>query len=379
MEALTQELPTRSVPRDPLAVRVAALTSELKATRLARLRDLEERERLAERHAALLAALPGGVVVLDADGVVRDCNPAAGALLGEPLLGEAWSAVLGRVTTAAHAYGGELALRSGRRVSIARRELEGATLLLVSDVTEAHLVRALHERQDRLASLGRMAAQLAHQVRTPLAAAMLYASHLTADLAPQDRADAARKLQGRLHHLEGMVGELLAFARGDQAALVPVEVASVLEDAALDLAGRLASGGRLTIRTRTPGLAVRAHRGALTGAVVNLVVNALDLIGPAAEVLVEAEAVDGPEGPRALLHVADNGPGVRADLRRRVFEPFFTTRASGTGLGLAVVQSVARALGGEARLAEVACPAPHTGAHFVIDLPALPVGKQEAA
>ena len=371
MEAHSLAMAEVPAPPDAMTGRVAALAAELRVTRLARLRDAEERERLALRHSTLLDALPGGVVVLDAEGLVRDCNPAALEMLGEPLLDQPWAAVLARATAEASPYGGEIALRSGRRITIAHRRVAAGELLLVSDTTEAHLVRGLRERHDRLASLGRMAAQLAHQVRTPLAAAILHTDHLARELTPGDRTIVLRKLQGRLRHVEDMVAELLAYARGDHAELAPVALDAVLEDTALDLAGRLAAGGRLTIRSRQQGLMVRAHRGALAGALANLVVNALDLLGREADVLVEVEAVTTPAGHRALVHVADNGPGVAPEAADRLFEPFFTTRHGGTGLGLAIVQSVARALGGSVRLEPKPHSALHDGAHFIVELPVL--------
>ncbi len=371
MEAHSLPMAEVTAPPDAMTGRVAALAAELRMTRLARLRDAEERERLALRHSTLLDALPGGVVVLDAAGLVRDCNPAALEMFGEPLLDQLWTAVLSRATAEASPYGGEIALRSGRRITIAHRRVAAGELLLVSDTTEAHLVRGLRERHDRLAELGRMAAQLAHQVRTPLAAALLHTDHLAHELTAGDRTIVLRKLQGRLRHVEDMVAELLAYARGDHAELAPVPLAAVLEDTALDLAGRLAGGGRLTIRSRQQGLMVRAHRGALAGALANLVVNALDLLGAEAEVLVEVEAVATPSGSKALVHVADNGPGVQPEAVERLFEPFFTTRQGGTGLGLAIVQSVARALGGSVRLADSPHSAAYDGAHFIVELPVL--------
>jgi signal transduction histidine kinase len=117
----------------------------------------------------------------------------------------------------------------------------------------------------------------------------------------------------------------------------------------------------------------------LAGALANLVVNALDLLGREADVLVEVEAVASPAGLLALVHVADNGPGVSVEAADRVFEPFFTTRQGGTGLGLAIVQSVARALGGSVRLATTPHSATHDGAHFIVELPVIePSGENHA-
>jgi signal transduction histidine kinase len=155
---------------------------------------------------------------------------------------------------------------------------------------------------------------------------------------------------------------MLAYARGGATGLAPLTLDAVLEDVAQTLAGRLKAGGRLTLRTRAPGLTVRGNRDALAGAVANLVVNALDAAGAAAEVVVEASR---PAPGVARISVSDNGPGVPQALQERIFEPFFTTRPAGTGLGLAVVRSVALAHGGTARLEPVG-----PGATFVIDIPA---------
>lgn len=343
---------------------VLRLTEELASVRRARLEEHRARERIASRLQRLLALLPGGVLVLDGDDVVRECNTAAREMLGDPLEGQAWAAVCARAMQRASVFGGEVPLAGGRHVSLAQRSLgdEPGRIVLVTDVTEAHLVRELLERNGRLAAMGEMAARLAHQLRTPLATALLYASRLAAPAVDEaQRGELAARTVDRLKHLEQQVADMLAYARGGGAGMAPLSLDALLEDVAQTLAGRLKSGGRLTLRTRAPGLAVRGNRDALAGAVANLVVNALDAAGAAAQVVVEASR---PAPGRACISVTDNGPGVPDALAERIFEPFFTTRAAGTGLGLAVVRSVARAHGGEARVEPV--PA---GARFVIELP----------
>lgn len=348
-----------------LEAQVVHLSDELRATRRSRQEEASARQRLAGRFEGLLNALPGGVLLLDAAAVVRDCNPAAIELLGGPLVGLEWSAVCQRSMQRASVWGGEVPLASGRHVSVAQRPLgtEPGRVVLVTDVTEAHLVRDVLERNQRLSALGEVAARLAHQIRTPLAAAMLYGSQLTQpQLAPERRQELGARVLGRLRHLEQLVADMLAFARGPGAGSADLSVSALLEDVAQSLASRLKQGGQLTIRTRAPDLAVRGNRDALVGAIVNLVVNALDIAGVRAEVTVVASE---PEPGLARIVVYDNGPGVPEPLRERIFEPFFTTRAGGTGLGLAVVKSVAIAHGGSVRLEPESL-----GATFIIDLPA---------
>lgn len=330
-------------------------------------------EKLDRRFERLLQALAGGVLLLGADDIVQGCNPAAVELLGEPLLEQTWEAIRRRAFTNGSLYGGEFALASGRHVTLSRRPLgEDSHVVLITDVTESHLVRELAARSQRLATMGEMAARLAHQLRTPLAAALLYASQLGASIPMEARGrELARKTTERLHELERLIADMLEFAAGGRGRSTETEVGELLEGVVQALECRLRLGGRLTVRTRTPKLVIRGRRDALIGAVVNLVVNALDIIGADAEVVVEAaESRPG----FACIRVADNGPGVAAEIRSRIFDPFFTRRPGGTGLGLAIVASVVHAHGGRVWLEDGG-----PGAVFVVELPAPGNGQPAVA
>ncbi len=242
------------------------------------------------------------------------------------------------------------------------RDLETQVARLNAELAEARLERL---RQERLATLGEMAARLAHDVRTPLAAALLYASRLGLDgVSDEDRREIAARVVARLKHLEGLVADMLAFARGGGGILARCDVSALLESAAQSLASRLDGRARLTIRTLAPGLAVFGNAEALVGAIVNLANNALDAAAAvgAPTVEIEASAAAG----RALVRVRDNGPGVPTAQRARIFEPFYTTRPGGTGLGLAVVKAVALAHGGSVRIEDST-----DGGCFVLELLAL--------
>jgi two-component system sensor histidine kinase FlrB len=338
-------------------------------TQVAQLRaDLGEahagRDHLAARLSALLKGLPGGVLVLDGRGEIQETNPAALDLLGEPLLGQTFGAVCARAVQNPRSPGEHTELRSGRFVNVSKRELDnGGEVVLLTDVTESHLMQVFLTRQQRLLSLGELAAGLAHQIRTPLAAALLYASQMT--LAGRNSADMARcaeKTAGSLKQLDKLVNDMLAFAHGG-AAREAVSVSALLEQVAQWLRPALREGVRLTIRTQAPDLMVRANAPSLVSAVLNLATNALQAAAAAPlnlELLARRTATG-----RAQIVVIDNGPGVPVQIRERIFEPFFTTRARGNGIGLSIVKSVVEAQGGSVCLAESAC-----GATFVIELPA---------
>jgi two-component system sensor histidine kinase FlrB len=345
---------------DSLRTQVAQLRVELGEAHAGK-------EHLAARLSALINGLPGGVLVLDSAGDIQECNPVARELLGEPLLAQPFAAALARAAAGAGVVGGEhTELRSGRFINISRRELpSGGEVVLLTDVTEAHLMQVFLTRQQRLLTLGELAAGLAHQIRTPLAAALLYASQMALPgRTPQDLARCAERTVGSLKQLDKLVNDMLAFTHGG-AAREAVSVSALLEQVAQWLRPALRQGIRLTIRTQAPDLMVRANAPSLVSAVLNLATNALQAATADLDLqLLARRAADG----RAQIVVSDNGPGVPPHIRGRIFEPFFTTRARGNGIGLAIVKSVVEAHKGGVSLAESADGAP-TGATFIIDLP----------
>jgi two-component system, sensor histidine kinase FlrB len=341
---------------DSLRGEVAQLRAELSEAHAGK-------EHLAARLSALIKGLPGGVLVLDDRGEILEFNPAAVELLGEPLLGELFSAVRARATANPARIGEHTELRSGRFVNVSRRELDnGGEVILLTDVTESHLMQVLLARQQRLLTLGELAAGLAHQIRTPLAAALLYASQMTlAERSPADLSRCAEKTVGSLKQLDKLVNDMLAFAHGG-AAREPVSVSALLEQVAQWLRPALRAGIRLTIRTQAPDLVVLANAPSLVSAVLNLATNALQAAtAPLNLELLARRTADG----RAQIAVSDDGPGVPTSIKDRIFEPFFTTRARGNGIGLSIVKSVVEAHGGSVCLADAA-----RGATFVIELPA---------
>ncbi|MBI3345262.1 MAG: PAS domain-containing sensor histidine kinase [Gammaproteobacteria bacterium] len=337
--------------------RVAQLTDELAAARSERLLQLAEKERLANRLTHLLTVLPAGVVVLNGAGRIQEYNPLAVSLLGEPLLGLNWAAVAARVFAPELGEGQELLLRDGRRVSLSTSSLgtEPGQILLLRDVTEVHALQEGLSRHQRLSAMGEMAAALAHQIRTPLSAALLYTSQLVThrdvlmSAAPQhDNADYrqyAGKVLSRLRHLERLVNDMLVFAKGGHFGAEEIEVAALLQDLQQATDAPLSVAGcRLEVLDEAPEAKLYGNREALLSALQNLVSNAMQACGKGGRLQLLTHIVSDPHGSEAVnVLLSDNGPGIPDAVLERIFEPFFTTRAQGTGLGLAVVQAIVRA------------------------------------
>jgi two-component system sensor histidine kinase FlrB len=327
--------------------RISLLNEELAAARDERLRELAEKERLANRLSRLLDALPGGVVVLDGEGRVQIANPAAITLLGEPLVDELWRSIIERAFQPQPEDGCAISLRDGRLASIEISSLgeEPGQILLFNDITEERLMQDRLARHKRLTAMGEMAASLAHQIRTPLASAMLYVSHLTQPaLESANRQRIAEKILAGLRHLEKLVNDMLMFACGGSVGAEDIPVAALLQDVRQLTETHIHAGQcHLQVLDETPGAVLHGNRDALIGALHNLLMNAIQACGRGGELRLHSRVAD---NGMIDLAVTDNGPGISADVQEKIFEPFFTTRQRGAGLGLAVVQAVARAQGG---------------------------------
>jgi two-component system sensor histidine kinase FlrB len=322
-----------------LETRVAQLNNELAQSRQARLRELAEKERLADRLSNLLEALPAAVVLVDGRDRIDQFNPAAQSLFPSIAWGRRWTEVRDE-TLARLSDGDEWRLSDGRRVNMRYRPLnDQGRVLVMLDVTETRRLQDELHRRERLTAMGEMAAQLAHQVRTPLSAALLYAGHLArGSLAPERMREYAGKLCDRLRHTESLVADMLAFARGGRFTPQPLDLQCVVGEGAELVRPKLATrNASLVCHNELDGdCPVLGNRDALVGAIGALVNNALEHGGDGVAIEVSLQQQD----DHYLVTVQDNGPGIPDDVQQRMFDPFFTTADRGTGLGLAVVHSV---------------------------------------
>jgi two-component system sensor histidine kinase FlrB len=302
----------------------------------------------------ILDALPAGVVVLDGDGRVAHCNKVAIDMLGEPLAGAGWFEIIRR-SFAAQCQLGDMRLTDGRLVALATNPLgdEPGQVILINEVTQSRAMQAFVQRHQRLASMGEMAAALAHQIRTPLAASLLYVSQLEdcGPTAPAQRRGIG-KIRSCLDHLDKLVRDMLMFARGGCFSTENFSVASLV-DAFRQMSAPLVhdSSCRLEICDDSGDAHLRGNPDALVAVLQNILENAIqacrgDGAAPGGaerrgQLIFLARRVASPESIELLLK--DDGPGIDPSVRERIFEPFFTTKPQGTGLGLAVAQAVVHA------------------------------------
>jgi two-component system sensor histidine kinase FlrB len=348
---------------------VERLTGELAVANGELRRQFLEKEALSQRLAMLLAALPAGVVVVDGAGRISESNAAAKRLLGEDVDGQEWEAALSCnlcQTATPHEWEMTAADGSPRRLNLSINPLDGlgGQIVLLHDVTEAHQMERELQRHQRLSAMGEMAAGLAHQLRTPLATALLYTANLSKPgLAETDRTRFAGKAVARLRHLEHLIQDMLSFVKGQAGVREILPLSGLLADLTQIMEPQMLERGVfLMVEDLCPDCLLRADRKALTGALLNLLENALQACDAGGRVALRARRLD---AGTLQLSVSDTGQGFDATVSGRLFEPFFTTRSEGTGLGLAIVRNVAEAHGGcvEAR------SAPGEGSEFVLCLP----------
>lgn len=343
---------------------VSRLSAEV-AVANGRLREqLRQKDALAERLSSLLAALPVGVLVLDAGGLVTEGNAAAATFLGVPLAGRAWPAIARERLRPADAANEWQSIDGKRRFALSACDSGdgGGRLVVMTEITRQHAMAVALARGQRLASMGAMSASLAHQLRTPLAAALLYASQLKQPVvAPAEQARFAGELVNRLLELEKFIQCTLSFVSGRVEMQEGVDVAPVLEDAQRLAAPQMHRAGVLLDVDVVHGLSMRANREALLSMLLNLLDNAQQACAGGGRVQLTLRR----SGDDAVLCVADDGCGMTAEVSARLFEPYFTTRSDGHGLGLAFVRSVVEAHGGHVSVNT----APGQGTQFRVSLP----------
>lgn len=345
--------------------RVSELTAALNASHARLEVELAEKERLATRLSALLAALPAGVIVLDGQGRVTAVNPGATELLGDVAHGEAWRDIVARAFAPRWDDGHDVSLVDGRRVNVSTQALadEPGQILMLKDVTETRRLQEQLTHHRRLSAKTEMAAALAHQIRTPLAAALLSLGPVARarELAPAQARGAQRALES-MRQLERLVENMLSFARGAVVDPQPIAIDTLLARLTRDVRALTeGSGFKVAFDCADDTRVVHGNADALVSIMLNLVSNARQIVPDGAMVIVARRV-----GDYLSLRFIDNGPGVAAHDRERIFEPFFTTRGGGTGLGLSVAQAIARAHGGELAID----PDYTAGACFELTLPA---------
>lgn len=353
-----------------LARHAERVEQELVAANDALAAKVLELDRSSAHLQSILESLPTGVVVRDASGAIVRTNSAARSLLcagGATHVAGDHPLLLG-----ANARGETrwVALASGEERAIGSRwsAIEsGGSVEILDDRTDVERLGERLHSLDKMAALGRVAGGIAHEIRNPLNAVRGFGELLRREMVEGTKHHrfASRICEG-CEEANQIVASMLCFAAPERLALEACDPAALANDAigaALRVLPEDAPEGRWTVESSIDAPAFVADRVQLRQALRNLVANALQAQTSGGRVRVTLAR----EAKEIVLRVEDAGPGIPPALRRRVADPFFTTRADGTGLGLALVHTIAELHGG--RLSISSRPSALGGAEVEIRLP----------
>lgn len=326
--------------------RVAELNSELAASHSARLQELTEKELLAAKLGSLMDTLPGGVLVVDAEGYVREETSSAIRILGKSVRNKRWIDSLPSIHREQAALNGEVSLDNGIRVCISSSSYgeAGEVVILLTDVSENYRLRKLIDREERLSELGEMSARLAHQIRTPLSTAILYLSQLSSSRNSSQALPVSKKILERLRQIEGLTEGMLSYIRGEGRTLTEFPLEDIfieVKDANILQIEKF--GGELDLDIPDVPCPFFGDREAIFNSLSNLVDNSIKAtrFNPCIRLSLSIRE------SCYLLAIEDNGPGISSTIREQIFDPFYSNRPGGTGIGLAVVHSAVKACRGE--------------------------------
>jgi two-component system sensor histidine kinase PilS (NtrC family) len=364
---------------------LGAVELELKQLRL----DLSE----------MLAAIDTGLITVDGEGRLVHCNEAAARLLvldpaqwgEESVLEELDRSAPGlgtlvRRTSATGVPVRRFEIRQrgvehdrflGVRTTVLERETTPWVTAVMQDITEGKQIEDLIRRAERLQAVAELGASLAHEIKNPLASIRSAVEQIAGTrVAAADREVLRRLVVVESERLTRLLGEFMEFSRVEMRRWSVVDLTAVARNA-IELVERhpdRPEGARIELAVGAGPIHVEGDQDLLHRAIFNLLLNALQHIGPAGLVQVEVGRSTGRDLPSSVplhmparLSVKDDGPGVPEDEIPRLFDPFYTTRSGGTGLGLALVH---RAV--EAHRGAILVDGAHGGARFTVYLPVHP-------
>jgi two-component system sensor histidine kinase PilS (NtrC family) len=370
-----------------VAIVAGGLAERFRTTRVELEAQRKSLENLEAFKDLVFESVGTGLIAIDRGGTITAFNRAASMITGVPVtraIGRPWHAVVGDIVSLAAVQAAvdaghgattrhELILQregeSGIPVRMTFSPLVGADgerLGLICTCEDLSAIRAMEERlrhADRLATLGRMSANIAHEIRNPLAS-LTGAIEVLASQGPTGElrerlATIVLKESGRLNTI---LRDFLEYARPAPLARAPVNVCETIDEVLVLLEHRAAPGTLKVIRELPASLTWEVDPQQFRQALWNLCLNAVQAMPDGGELRVTARVVDA----SLLVRIEDSGDGIGGNDMAHVFEPFFSTKPGGSGLGLALVHRILKDHGGEIDVEST----PGGGSTFTLRIPA---------
>jgi signal transduction histidine kinase len=348
------------------------------ATAIENARLYRKLEEVNEHRANILANMRGGVLAVDAQGRLTTINEGAVEILGPVHVGQPMESLPAQIAQILVKTLGDrrpirdfetvLSLPSGERIPVlvssaclrtSSEELAGA-MVIIYDLSQVKRLEQNVQRAHRLSSVGTLAAGMAHEIKNPLVSIKAFSQLLPARFDdPEFRHTFTDLIPHEVDRIDSIVTRLLHFARPRPAKFEAHDLRSIIEEVLILLENQLRKGC-ITVETRfpSPGLEVYGDEQQLHQVFLNLLLNAIDAMGAdgtgTLRIAVEYDLMGLrrhrddplPEVECAKVSISDTGCGISPEGMERIFTPFYTTKDSGTGLGLSVVHGIVTEHGG---------------------------------
>ena len=327
----------------------------------------DELQKSNQRLGILVNAIPAGVILLE-NNIVLLHNPAVLHFLPSLSSGQTfviptdWQPSIAPgeyVINTSDTHG----TKPQKTVQVIRIDDGIRSYIQIQDITANIALHQETQRENRLSAMGKMAAGIAHQFRTPLATALLYSSHLCDDnLAPDMSKEFAERLRKQLLDLEKLSQDMLRFISNRPSKTTLVSARQIIDEATASIQALFESSHvQLKVHCDIPSSTMlMVEPKSIPNAIIAILENALSVSKPADQVLLQAKV----DSKKMIILIQDQGPGIASTIIDSLFEPFSTTSANGTGLGLSIAKNTI-----EAHRGMIAVESSAKGAIFKITLP----------
>jgi signal transduction histidine kinase len=358
--------------------RIARLSNELEIKNRQLNDALADAERNKDYLKAILYNLEEAIVAVDPDGCVTTMNRSAEELLRTSLseaIGKPFAAVEFSLTQ----EGTDTVLEAGDKrytVILSHSDVVDAEgclrgrVILIKDITRLRELELRHERNQRLISMGEMAAKLVHEIRNPLCSIELFASMLEKELTTTSHRDLAQGITAGIGSLNSILTNMLFFARPNKPSVKTMRLDSVIEES-VRLLHPMMDSRNVRFSISMTACEFSGDAELLKQVFMNIMINAAQAMPDGGTIDIRMETVK----DVVVVNVNDTGCGIPRQDLERIFDPFFSTKDSGTGLGLVIASNIMQSVGGYIKVTSE----PGRGSTFSLCFPVLQEGINHGA
>jgi len=311
---------------------------------------LAEAETAKDNLRCVLQSMDEAVVVLDPDGNMTMANRAATEMLGPAAANGAGKPLESLGFSLGKCGADAVLVAGGKRYDVIASHPDvvdpsgvvRGSVLLVRDVTKMKELESQFERNRRLIRMGEMASKIVHEIRNPLCSIELYATMLESGLGDAEETKLARGIASGIRSLNNILTNMLLFAKQQKPSLTRVDTAGIVDETLILLEPMIGSRGVRIEKCVTGAPRLDGDPELLKQVLLNVLLNAIHATPGEGRIRVAARE----EADAAVIEVTDEGEGIREKDRERIFDPFFSTKAKGIGLGLAITSKIMEAHGG---------------------------------